>query len=85
MQVFLHDNVIVSKVPITSANPPSVMMFTLWPVKYSATRAAVSERGIANPTTSAALMLRRNRKIISPANPAPSIPSFCKFAMACLM
>ena len=39
-----------SNVPITRANPPSVMMFTLWPVKYSATSAEVSERGIANPT-----------------------------------
>ncbi len=68
--------------PMASAMPPSVMMFTVWPVMASASTAPMSAIGILSTTIEALRQSRRNSRTMSPVSNAPRAPSVTRLVIA---
>ncbi len=64
-----------TRIPTASANPPSVIRLSVWPVSHNATKAAKSAKGMFNTTTITLRQSRRNKSTINPVRMAPSAPS----------
>jgi hypothetical protein len=71
-----------TRMPMARANPPSVMMFTVWPVSHSATTPPINASGMFSTTTSALRQSRRNNSTTIPVSNAPNAPSSVRPAMA---
>ncbi|MCG3163610.1 MAG: hypothetical protein JMDDDDMK_05049 [Acidobacteria bacterium] len=67
-----------TRMPMASANPPSVMMLIVCPVSHRPTTPARTANGIVVTTISALRRSRRNNKTIKPVNSAPNAPSKIK-------
>ena len=65
------DDAVVDHAPRISASPPSVMMFRVWPVKYSPRNAARIDSGIDRATITVLRRLPRNSSTTSEARTAP--------------
>ena len=64
-----------TRMPMASARPPSVMIFTVCPVSHRPTSAASSANGMVSTTIKALRTSRRKSSTIRPVRIAPSAPS----------
>ena len=62
-----------TSIPMPSARPPSDMMFSDTPPRYIRKKLAITEIGIANPTTRVVRRRRRNRYSTATASRPPAI------------
>ena len=58
-----------TRMPTASANPPSVMVFSVWPAQYMTRMAAMIESGIDARMISVSRQLPRNSRIIRAVRP----------------
>ena len=58
-----------TRMPTASANPPSVIVFSVWPMKYMTMSATRIDVGIDSMTISVSRQLPRNSRIISAVKP----------------
>jgi hypothetical protein len=71
--------------PMATIIPPRVRMFRVMPCHHSTISATSSDSGIETAATSVARPLRRNAKMTSTANSAPSKPSRRMSPIACVI
>ena len=64
-----------TRMPTARASPPSVIVLSVWPRKYSTTIDVRIDRGIEIMTIKVDRHDPRNSRIISPVNPAAIVPS----------
>ena len=64
-----------TRMPTASASPPSVMVLSVWPMKYRTTIDVRIDRGIEIMTIRVDRHDPRNSRIISPVSPAAIAPS----------